>query len=144
MEYLVVCLGHRRIFAASLVSAVAALFVVVGWLATSQCDFDIRLSRGTMIRFAADAWRFNADPGGWEWTTTRVNIRGFIPDGWNASVAFVRRPTQSSTWYPVGWFDQYLFSVRVRNLVCVLLALPCAWLVISFRQRQSPGFPVGT
>jgi hypothetical protein len=138
------CLGHRRIFAASLVPAVAALFVVVGWLATSQRDFDVGLWRGTMIRFAADGFRFNGEQGGWEWTTTRVNVRGFIPDGWNASVALVRRPAQTDPWYPVGWFDQYLFSVRARTLVFVLLAPLCAWLVFRLRQRQGRGFPVGT
>ena len=95
-----------------------------------------------MIRFLGGGWRFGADPGGWEWTTSRLNVRGFIPDGWNTSIALVRRPPRTSTRPPVDFFDQYLVSVRARNLACFLLAVPCALLPLHLRQGRRRGFPV--
>lgn len=134
----------RQIFAASLLSAFAGLVVVAGWLAASRRDFDVSLSQGMVLRVAASGFRFNGDSGGWEWTTTRVNVRGFVPDGWKTSFSLVRRPPRTDPYYPTGWFDERVFTVRAHNLVCGFFAMPCVLLAMRFRRRRLVGFPVGT
>lgn len=139
--------GYQRIFAAFILSTVAVLIVIAAWLATSWRDFDIPLSPKVSIRFAADGFRFNDDPGGWEWARTRVNFRGFIPDGWNASISVVRLRPDDDAYCPScpEWlFEETLFSMRVRNLVCFLLVTPCVCLVFHFCRRERRGFAVIT
>lgn len=138
---------NRKFLLATLISAVAALLVLVAWLATSWTTFYVPVSRELAIQFAGEGWDFGPSipgrfSGGWSWSAGQFGQGGFFPDGWNAWISLVRRMPGQNTWLGNAWWGQTLCAVHARDLVFAFLVLPCIWVMLRFRRSSSRGFPV--
>jgi hypothetical protein len=118
------------------------------WIASARKDFVIPIGSKWYIEAAAEGDRFNSDQGGWWFWFPHKNFlgeRSFFPDGWNSILTLNRRNKMDDPWYPAGWGDVTLATVRIHRVIYISALWIIPWVLLySCRTRFRPGFPVVT